>query len=103
VKPDGRFVGRAVGRAVGNPDGLAPVGRAHAVLVLLPVPPELELLLLEHAVITPVAVTPARAIAPTRSASGLWSRIHVLLFGLGSDPRRSEPWPTQMRSAFSRS
>jgi hypothetical protein len=87
VKPDGRFVGRAVGRAVGAPDGLAPVGRAHAVLVLLPpVPFELELLLLEHAVITPVAVTPARAIAPTRSASGLWSRIHVLLFGLDSDP-----------------
>ena len=88
MKPDGRFVGRAVGRAVGNPDGLAPVGRAQAVLVLLPpVPLELELLLLEQAVITPVAVTPARAIAPTRSASGLWSRIHVLLFGLGSDPR----------------
>jgi hypothetical protein len=59
----------------------------HGVLVLLPpVPLELELLLLEHAVITPVAVTPARAIAPTRSASGLWSRIHVLLFGLDSDP-----------------
>jgi hypothetical protein len=81
VKPDGRFVGRAVGRAVGKPDGLAPVGipvgRAHC--VLLPLPPELELLLLEHAVITPVAVTPARAIAPTRSASGPWSRIHVLL------------------------
>jgi hypothetical protein len=44
--------------------------------------------LLEQAVITPVAVTPASAIAPTRSASGRWSwsRMHVLLYWSGFEP-----------------
>ena len=83
-----------MGRAVGKPDGLAPPGKAvgrpvHCVLLppLPPVPVLLELEPpLEHAVTTPIVVTPARAIAPTRNASGPWSRMHILLLtGIWND------------------
>src|SRR5690349_15307567 len=83
-------VGMAVGRVVEVRDGLAPVGIAVGRVPEPhgdPLPVELiELALLEQAVITPVTVTPASAIAPTRSASGRWSRMHVLLYWSGFEP-----------------